>query len=81
MEAQTFYRKFAKRIENPLAKQRIQDLAKEEGRHKQMLLSRYRAVTNEVKPPISKSVDRKSLKALEENTSKEDLLKIAIAKE
>jgi len=56
MDAQAFYQKLARRVKNPVAKQKFLGLARDEAGHEAMLRKKYREVAGKGKPTLPAKV-------------------------
>ncbi len=75
------YKRFALRVANPLAKQRILSLAEDEQNHRKLLEGKYIELSGEERPPIPDTGDLRQLEADIEKMSNREVLELAAAKE
>lgn len=75
------YKRFARRVANPIAKQRILALADDEQRHREILTEKYRELSGEEQPPIPDTGDLRQLEADIEKMSNKEVLELAAGKE
>lgn len=75
------YKRFALRISNPVAKQRILGLAEDEKNHYEILSEKYREVSGEEAPPIPNTGDLRRLDVDIEKMNNKEILELAASKE
>ena len=82
-EASAFYGHISKLVKNELVRSKYESLAREEGRHREMLVALYRKMTGEKGAPPKIPGDPATAEGgfPVENASIEDLLNFAIARE
>ena len=81
MEAASFYRDFADRVDNPLVKAKFKTLAAEEGKHAKMLRELYEQLSGGDKPRPPKGWKASLPPEFGPEAPMEDLLREAIAME
>lgn len=75
------YKRFARRVANPMVKQRLESLASDEQNHRQLLEAKYRELTGEEQPPIPSTGDLRQMETDIEKMSNLEVLMLAASKE
>ena len=81
ISAYGLYKRFALRISNPVAKQRILSLAVDERGHYLLLAEKYSELSGEEAPPIPDTGDLRQIDVDIEKMSNKEVLEFAAAKE